>query len=77
MVYLDGKKWRAQWYENRERCYKSFINKQEAIKCENENRAKNKEKKQKEKESKTIQQRRAEGLLRSGDCSECESKAIL
>ena len=76
MVYLQKRKWRAQWYENGKRSYKSFINKQEAIICENENKAKIKERKQKEKESKTIQQRRAEGLLRSGHCFECESKAI-
>ena len=66
MVCLHGRKWRAQWYENRKRSYKSFINKQEAIDCENENRAKNKEKRKKERESKTVQQRRAEGLLKSG-----------
>ena len=76
MVYLHGRKWRAQWYENGKRSYKFFINKQDAIKCENENRAKNKERRKKEKESKTIQQRRAEGLLRGGHNSECESKAI-
>ncbi len=46
MVYLHGRKWRAQWYENGKRSYKFFINKQDAIKCENENRAKNKERKQ-------------------------------
>ena len=76
MVYLQRRKWRAQWYENGKRKRKSFDNKQEAIICENENKAKIKERKQKEKESKTIQQRRAEGLLRSGHCFECESKAI-
>ncbi len=66
MVCLHGRKWRAQWYENGKRSYKSFYNKQEAIICENENKAKIKERKQKEKESKTVQQRRAEGLLKSG-----------
>jgi len=76
MVYLDGKKWVAQWQENEKRERKYFIDKQEAIICENENKAKNKERKQKEKESKTIQQRRAEGLLKNGHSSECESKAI-
>ena len=76
MVRLQGRKWVAQWYENGKFIRKSFYNKQEAIKCENENRAKNKERKQKEKESKTIQQRRSEGLLRSGNNNECEGKAI-
>ena len=76
MVYLHGRKWRAIWSENGIEKRKSFYNEQDAIKCENENRAKNKERKQKEKESKTIQQRREEGLLRSGNNSECESKAI-
>ena len=81
MVHLDrrrlqGRKWVAQWQENGKQRNKSFINKQEAIKCENKNKAKNKEKKKKEKERKTIQQRREEGLLRSGHCYECESKAI-
>jgi len=76
MVYLDGRKWAATWYENRKRCYKLFYDKQEAIICENENKAKNKEKNKKEKESKTIQQRREEGLLKNGNNSECESKAI-
>ena len=76
MVYKCWNKWVAQWQENGKKIRKSFINKQDAINCENENKAKNKERKQKEKESKTIQQRRAENLLRSGDCFECESKAI-
>ena len=76
MVYLDGRKWVARWQENGYLKRKSFINKQDAINCENENRAKNKERKQKEKESKTIQQRRDEGLLRGGHCRECECKAI-
>jgi len=76
MVHLHGRKWAARWRENRKQCYKSFYNEQDAIKCENENKAKNKERKKKEKESKTIQQRREEGLLRSGDCFDCESKAI-
>jgi len=76
MVYPQRRKWVAKWHENGKQCYKFFYNKQEAIKCENENRAKNKERKQKEKESKTIQQRRAEGLLRYGNSNECESKAI-
>ena len=76
MVHLHGRRWAATWQEHGKRIYKSFINKQEAIKCENENRAKNKEKKQKEKESKTIQQRREEGLLKNGHNNECESKAI-
>ena len=76
MVRLHRRKWVAVWYENGIEKRKSFINEQEAIKCENENRAKNKERKKKEKESKTDQQRRAEGLLRSGNYRECESKAI-
>ena len=76
MVYPHGRRWAAIWQEHGKRIYKSFINKQEAIKCENENKAKNKERKQKEKESKTGKQRRAENLLRSGHNSECESKAI-
>ena len=81
MVYLDGRRlqgrrWRAHWYENGKQKNKYFDNEQDAINCENENKAKNKERKQKEKESKTIQQRRDEGLLRSGHCRECESKAI-
>ena len=77
MVYKHGRRWIAHWYENGKRMSpKSFINKQDAINCENENRAKNKERKQKEKESKTKQQRRAENLLKSGHSSECESKAI-
>ena len=81
MVYLDrrrlqGRRWTAEWQENGKRSNKYFDNEQEAINCENENRAKNKERKQKEKESKTIQQRREEGLLRNGHSSECESKAI-
>jgi len=80
MVYLDRRlqrrKWRAIWQEHGKRIYKSFINKQDAIKCENENRAKNKERRKNEKESKTIQQRRDEGLLRNGHSHECESKAI-
>ena len=76
MVYLDGKKWAATWQENGKRERKYFYNKQDAINCENENRAKNKERKQKEKESKTAQQRREEGLLKNGHNFECESKAI-
>ena len=77
MVHLHGRKWGATWSENGKRMpQKSFYNKQDAINCENENRAKNKERKQKEKESKTDQQRRAEGLLISGHNFECESKAI-
>ncbi len=76
MVGKNWNKWRATWQENGKQCYKYFINKEEAIICENENREKIKERNQKEKESKTIQQRRAEGLLRNGHCNECESKAI-
>ena len=76
MVSKCWNKWRAHWYENGKYCYKSFINEQEAIKCENENRAKDKERKKKEKESKTGKQRRDEGLLKSGHNFECESKAI-
>ena len=75
MVRLVGRKWEARWQENG-RQYKFFINKQDAINCENENRAKNKERKKKEKESKTKQQRRAEGLLRNGNNYDCESEAI-
>jgi len=76
MVRKHWNKWRAKWQENGKECCKSFYDKQEAIKCENENRAKNKEKRKKERESKTIQQRRDEGLLRGGNSNECESKAI-
>ena len=76
MVYLDGKKWAATWQENGKRERKYFYDKQEAIKCENENKSKIKERKQKKKESKTGKQRRDEGLLKSGNCSECESEAI-
>jgi len=76
MVRRMRRKWEARWYENGKEKRDSFDNEQDAINCENENRAKNKERKQKEKESKTKQQRREEGLLRSGNCSECESKAI-
>ena len=76
MVHLNGRKWVAFWQENGKRKQKSFINKQDAIICENENKAKDKERKQKEKESKTKQQRRAEGLLKNGNNNECESKAI-
>jgi len=66
MVRLHRRKWVAIWYENGIEKRDSFDNEQEAIKCENENKAKNKERKKKEKESKTVQQRRAEGLLKSG-----------
>jgi hypothetical protein len=76
MVRLQGRKWVARWQENGIEKRVPFDNEQEAIKCENENKAKIKERKKKEKESKTIQQRRAEGLLRSGNNNECESKAI-
>jgi len=76
MVYLHGRKWGATWQEHGKSYYKSFITKQEAIKFENENRAKDKERREKEKESKTIQQRRAENLLKNGHNNECESKAI-
>tara|TARA_B100000614_G_scaffold60527_1_gene53604 strand:+ start:78 stop:578 length:501 start_codon:yes stop_codon:yes gene_type:complete len=76
MVSPQRRKWRATWQENGKQCKKYFYDKQEAIKCENENRAKNKEKRKKERESKTIQQRRDESLLRSGNNNECESKAI-
>ena len=76
MVRKRWNKWVARWQENGIEKRESFYNEQEAIKCENENKAKIKERKQKEKESKTIQQRRDEGLLRSGNNNECESKAI-
>ena len=76
MVRLHRRKWVARWHENGIEKRESFYNEQEAIKCENENRAKIKERKQKEKENKTIQQRRDEGLLKSGNYRECESKAI-
>ena len=76
MVRLYRRKWVARWHENGIEKRKSFDNEQDAINCENENRAKIKERKKKEKESKTIQQRRDEGLLRGGHCRECECKAI-
>ena len=49
----------------RKRKPKSFINKQDAINFENENKAKNKETKGKRKQNN--KQRREEGLLRSGN----------
>ena len=76
MVSLYGRQWRAKWSENGKECKKFFYDKQEAIDCENENRAKNKEKRKKERESKTKEQKRAEDLLKYGGTHECESEAI-
>tara|TARA_B100000427_G_scaffold131407_1_gene109330 strand:- start:17721 stop:18989 length:1269 start_codon:yes stop_codon:yes gene_type:complete len=76
MVCKDGNKWVASWQENKIRKRKSFDNEQEAIKFENEKRALNKLQRKREKESKTKEQRREEGLLKSGDSNECESEAI-
>ena len=76
MVEKTGNKWRARWYENKIEGRKSFDNEQEAIKFENEKRALNKLQRKRERERKTKEQRRAEGLLKSGGCNECESEAI-
>ncbi len=76
MVWKYGNRWVAEWRENRIEKRKYFDNKQEAIKCANENKAKNEERKKKEKESKTKKQRREECLLRSGNNYDCESEAI-
>jgi len=70
MVCKDSNKWIASYQENKIRKRKSFDNEQEAIKFENEKRALNKLQKKREKESKTKQQRREEGLLKSGGCNE-------
>ena len=76
MVWKTGNNWEARWYENKKQKYKSFDNEQEAIKFENENRDLNKLQRQKQRQSKTREQRRAQGLLKSGENYECESKAI-
>ena len=76
MVRKVGNKWEARWHENKILKYKSFDNEQEAIKIENEKRALDKLKRKRERESKTKEERRAEGLLKSGDSNECESEAI-
>ena len=76
MVCKDSNKWVASWQENKIRKRKSFDNEQEAIKFENEKRALNKLQRKIEKKSKTKEQRREEGLLKSGGCYECESEAI-
>ena len=80
MVRKHGNKWQVNWSENKKRKYQSFDNEQEAIKFENEKRALNKlqrqKQRQKQRQSKTKEQRRAEGLLRSGGNSVCESEAI-
>ena len=76
MVEKNWNKWRASWYENKIKKRKSFDNEQEAIKFENEKRALNKLQRKREKKSKTKEQIRAEGLLTSGGCYECESEAI-
>ena len=76
MVWKHGNKWRASWHENKILKRKSFDNEQEAIKFENEKRALNKLQRKQQRQSKTKEQRRAEGLLKSGGNHECESKAI-
>ena len=76
MVCKDSNKWVASWQENKIRKRKSFDNEQEAIKFENEKRALNKLQRKRERESKTKEEIRAEGLLRSGGNNECESEAI-
>ena len=45
MVHLHRRRWVARWRENGKPFWESFDNEQEAIKCENENKAKNKERK--------------------------------
>ena len=76
MVCKHNNKWQVNWIENKKRKYQSFDNKQEAIKFENEKRALNKLQRKREREGKTKEQRRAEGLLKSGGNNECESEAI-
>ena len=76
MVFKNGNKWVAGWQENKIEQRKSFDNEQEAIKFENEKRALNKLQRKQQRQSKTKEQRRAEGLLKSGGCNECESEAI-
>jgi len=80
MVRKQYKKWEACWNENKIQKYQYFDNEQEAIKFENEKRALNKlqrqKQRQKQRQSKTKEQRRAEGLLKSGGNHECESEAI-
>jgi len=76
MVRKHGNKWQVNWSENKKQKYQSFDNEQEAIKFENEKRALNKLQRKRERESKTKEQRREEGLLKSGGCNECESEAI-
>ena len=76
MVRKRGNKWEARWQQNKIEQRKSFDNEQEAIKFENEKRALNKLQRKQQRQSKTKEQRRAEGLLKSGGCNECESEAI-
>ena len=76
MVFKHYNKWQVYWQENKKRKFQSFDNEQEAIKFENEKRALNKLQRQKQRQSKTKEQRRAEGLLKSGGNNECESEAI-
>jgi len=76
MVIKHRNKWIAYWHENKIRKRKSFDNEQEAIKFENEKRALDKLQRKQQRESKTKEQRRAQGLLKSGGNSECESEAI-
>ena len=76
MVRKRWNKWEVYWNEKKIQKYQSFDNEQEAIKFENEKRALNKLQRQKQRQSKTKEQRRAEGLLKSGGSNECESQAI-
>ena len=76
MVLKHRNKWEARWQENKIQKRNSFDNEQEAIKFENEKRALNKLQRKQQRQSKTKEQRRAEGLLKSGGTHECESEAI-
>jgi len=76
MVEKQCKKWIARWQENKIQKFQSFDNEQEAIKFENEKKALNKLQRNQQRQSKTKEQIRAEGLLTSGGCYECESEAI-
>ena len=76
MVWKQYNKWVASWQQNKIQKSKSFDNEQEAIKFENEKRALNKLQRKQQRQSKTKEQRRAEGLLKSGGNNECESEAI-
>lgn len=68
--------WEAYWPENKRKKNKFFNNEQDALNYENEKRALNKLQRKRERESKTKEERRTEGLLKSGGCNECESEAI-